>query len=213
MTHCRILLADDHEVVLEGLRRILDRPEFEVVGAVKDGRALVSAAAQLEPDIIVVDVSMPILNGVEAVRQIEKARPKTKVIFLSMHNESVYAVEAMNAGGSAYVLKASAGEDLLTAIEEVQQGRRYVSPQLRDAVSRALQSHRPNSAAAAGGLTARQREVLQLMAEGKTPKEIAAILNISSRTVEFHKYRIMSTLGLGTMAELAAWAVRQGIIA
>lgn len=211
MTGTRILLADDHEVVLEGLRRILDRPDFEVVGAVKDGRTLVEAAHRLKPDVIVADVSMPLLNGVEATRQIIKADPKAKVIFLSMHPEIVYAVEAMNAGGAGYVLKETAPKDLVKAILEVRRGHMYVSPSLQEAVRRGLDA-RKVSPAAAGELTLRQREVLQLLAEGKTPKEISGMLNVSSRTVEFHKYRIMEALGVRTVAELAAYAAKNRII-
>jgi len=211
MNRYRILLGDDHAVVLEGLRRILDRPEFEVVGAVTDGRALVQAAEKLRPDIVVADVSMPLLNGVEAARQIRKNGRGPKIVFLTMHPETIYAVEAMSAGGSAYLIKASAGEELVTAIREVMEGRIYVTPSLAEPVMRALQSRRKNSSGA-GQLTARQREVLQMMVEGRTAKEIAAVLNVSPRTVEFHKYRIMETLGLRTVAELAGYVVKQGIV-
>lgn len=209
----RILLADDHEVVLEGLRRMLNRPEFEVVGAVKDGRALVEAAAALRPDLIVADISMPYLNGVEAARQIRKYQPKSKIIFLTMHPEVIYAVEAMNAGASGYVLKSEAGEELITAIREVMGGRTYVAPSLAEPVLNALRTRRAGTQETSEGLTMRQREVLQLLAEGRSPKEIAGILNVSHRTVEFHKYRIMETLGLKTVAELAAYAAKRGIIA
>jgi DNA-binding NarL/FixJ family response regulator len=209
---CRILLGDDHAVVLEGLRRILGRPGFEVVGAVKDGRALVEAAANLHPDIIIADISMPLLNGVDAARQIREADRRAKVIFLTMHPETAYAVAAMSAGGSGYVLKDSAGEELIAAIREVLHGRTYVTPTLVEPMTRALQARRKDSAAATGRLTIRQREVLQLMAEGRTPKEIATVLNVSARTVEFHKYRIMETLGLRTVAELAGYAVKHGIV-
>lgn len=211
MIGTRILLADDHEVVLEGLRRILDRPEFQVVGAVKDGRTLVDAARKLKPDVIVADISMPLLNGVEATRQITKADPKAKIIFLSMHPEIVYAVEAMTAGGAGYVLKETAPKDLVNAIREVQRGKVYVSPPLEEAVRRGLAA-RKDSHAATGKLTVRQREVLQLLAEGKTPKEISGLLNVSSRTVEFHKYRIMEALGVHSVAELAAYAVKNRIV-
>lgn len=212
MKALRILLADDHTVVLEGLRRILDRPQFEIVGAVRDGRALIEAADKLKPDLIIADVSMPTLNGVDATQQIRKDNPKVKVIFLTMHPESIYAVRAMKAGGAGYVLKHEAGEELLTAIEQVQRGRIYVTPTLREPVLEALQVGRRNRGQSGDGLTARQREVLQMLAEGKQPKEIAAILNISYRTVEFHKYRIMETLGLRTVAEIAAYAAKQGIV-
>jgi len=209
----RILLADDHSVVLEGLRRILNRPEFEVVGAVTDGRALVEAAANLRPDVIIADVSMPSLNGIEAARQICKLNPKSKIIFLTMHPEAIFAVQAMSAGASGYVLKNAAGDELITAIREVLEGRTYVTPSLAEPVMHALQARRKGSQGTTDRLTSRQREVLQLLAEGRTPKEIAAVLNVSYRTVEFHKYRIMETLGLRTVAALAAYAARQGIVA
>jgi DNA-binding NarL/FixJ family response regulator len=213
MMRCKILLGDDHGVVLEGLRRILDRPGFEVVGAVKDGRALVEAAARLNPDVIIADISMPLLNGVEAARQIQKHDRRVKIVFLTMHPEATFAVEAMRAGGSAYVLKETAGEELLTAIGEVLHGRIYVTPLLAEPVVHALHSRRKSPHQAPDRLTPRQREVLQLLAEGRTPKQISTLLNVSDRTVEFHKYRIMETLGLHTIAELAGYAVKKGIVA
>lgn len=212
MIRYRILLADDHTVVLEGLKRILDRPEFEVVGAVQDGRALIDAAARLRPDVIIADISMPTLNGVEAVRQIRKHNPKVKIIFLTMHPEPAYAIQAMGTGGSAYLLKNDAGEELITAIQNVLQGRVYVTQSLAEPVMKALLT-RGAPKEATDPLTSRQRQVLQLLAEGKQPKEIAAVLNVSDRTVEFHKYRIMEALGVKTVAELAGYAVRHGIVA
>jgi len=213
MTRCTILLGDDHGVVLEGLRRILDRPGFEVVGAVKNGRALVEAAAKLRPDIIIADVSMPLLNGVEAARQIRKHEGRSKIIFLTMHPEATFAVEAMGAGGSGYVLKDTAGEELVMAIEEVLHGRIYVTPSLAGPVMDALHSRRKSPHQAPDRLTPRQRQVLQLLADGRTPKQISSLLNVSDRTVEFHKYRIMKTLGLQTIAELAGYAFKKGMIA
>jgi len=213
MMRARILLADDHAVVIEGLRRILDRPGFEVVGAVHDGHALVEAAARLKPNIIIADVTMPSLNGVEAARQIRKQNPKSKIIFLTMHPEAIYAVEAMSAGASGYVLKNAAGEELITAIREVLNGRTYITPSLAEPVIHALQARGKGAQKTVDRLTPRQREVLQMLAEGKQPKEIAAALNISHRTVEFHKYRLMETLGLKTVAELAGYAVRRGMVA
>lgn len=212
MIRSKILVADDHTVVLEGLRRILDRPEFEIVGAVRDGHELVEAAARLKPDIIIADFSMPNLNGVEAARQIRKHNPKAKIIFLTMHPEAIYAVQAMRAGGSGYVLKDSAGEELLAAIQEVGAGRTFITASLQDAVLHALRGSHEKREETRDLLTSRQREVLQLLAEGKPPKEIAAVLNVSYRTVEYHKYRIMEALGLRTVAELAAYAVKQGIV-
>ncbi len=213
MTPLRILLADDHEVVLEGLRRILDRAGFEVVGAVKDGRSLVELTLQLQPDIVVADVSMPSLNGVDAARQMQKLGLETKIVFLSMHPEHIYAVEAINAGGVGYVLKDSAGVELVRAIEEVWRGHLYIAPSIAGAVTRALENQRKHSSTAVPQLTGRQREVLQLLAEGRNPKEIAGVLHVSARTVEFHKYRVMEALGLRTVAELAAYAVKNGMVA
>lgn len=209
----RVLLADDHAVVLEGLRRILDRPGFEIVGAVRDGRDLVKAAADLDPDLVIADVSMPVLNGIDAARQILKSDPRTKIVFLSMHPDVTYAVEAMNAGASGYLLKNEAGEELLQAIRGVLEGRTYVTPSLDAPVKRALQDRRTRSRGNQASLTSRQREVLQLLAEGKQAKEIARVLNVSTRTVEFHKYRIMEALGLKTVAELASYAFKHGMIA
>ncbi len=212
MTPTSVLLADDHAVVLEGLRRILDRPEFNIVGALRDGRALVEAAARLQPDLIVADVSMPLLSGIEAARQILRGDSKAKIIFLTIHPDVTYAVEAINAGASGYALKTEAGDELIKAIREVLAGRTYITPSLAEPVSQALQPRRKRSHRNPGTLTSRQHEVLQLLAKGKQPKEIAGLLNVSHRTVEFHKYRIMETLGLRSVAELAGYAVKRGIV-
>lgn len=209
----RVLLADDHLVVLQGLRRILDRPEFEIVGAVSDGRALVEAAAKLRPDVIIADISMPLLNGIEALRHIRKQNRQAKVIFLSMHPEAIYAVEAIKAGARGYLVKSSDDEELITAIGKVLAGEVYVTPSLAEPVLNRLRAPRLSARGTADALTERQREVLQLLAEGKQAKEIAALLKVSGRTVEFHKYRIMETLGIRTVAGLAAYAAKHGIVA
>jgi DNA-binding NarL/FixJ family response regulator len=209
----RVLIADDHLVVLEGLRRILDRPEFEVVGTVRDGRALVEAAAALKPDMIVADISMPLLNGIEAMRQIRAKNPSAKILFLSMHPEAIYAVEALKAGGKGYVIKSADDEELITAIKKVLAGEQYVTPSLAEPVFNRLNAPRASAHNAADALTERQREVLQLLAEGKQAKEIATLLKVSQRTVEFHKYRIMETLGIRTVAGLAAYAATHRIVA
>jgi DNA-binding NarL/FixJ family response regulator len=205
------LLADDHTIVIEGLRRILD-PEFEIVGAVSDGRALMAAAERLQPDVIVADISMPLLNGIEAVRQIRKTSRKAKVVFLTMHADVSYAAKALEAGGAGFVLKSSAGDELLTAIREAIAGRKFVSPALSSEAVQAFANRGSRPAESADALTGRQREVLQLVAEGKTIKEIAEILHVSARTVEFHKYRIMEVLGLRTTGELTRYAVKHGIV-
>ena len=213
MKRTTILLADDHDVVLEGLRRILDRPELKIVGAVTDGRALVQAAAKLRPDIIVTDVAMPLLNGMEAARQIHKRNRKPKFIFLSMHREVAFAKAALAAEGSyAYVLKNAAGEELIQAIRAALDGRAFVTQSIAKALEPSLEG-RAGARNTIDGLTDRQREVLRLLVEGRQAKEIAAALNVSPRTVEFHKYRIMDTLGVRSVAELTRYAFKNGIVA
>jgi DNA-binding NarL/FixJ family response regulator len=205
----RVLLADDHTYILEGLRRVLE-PECEVVGAVSDGRALLAAAERLAPDVVVADISMPLLNGIEAVKLMRKTLRNIKIVFLTMHADAAYAMKALEAGGSGFVLKTSAADELLVAIREALRGRKFVSPALSAPVLEAVASARRESNEE--GLTQRQREVLQLVAEGKTLKEIGAILNVSPRTIEFHKYRIMDELGLRTTGELTQYAIKHGLI-
>lgn len=212
MNRWRLLLADDHDIVIEGLRRVLDRPELEIVGVVKDGRALLCAANALRPDIVITDITMPLLNGIDAARQIRKSDPNVKIIFLTMHPDVTFATEALSAGGSGYLLKNSAGDELLTAIREAMQGRIYVTKSIAGAVKLGLSSRSNTWRSPLDKLTSRQREVLQLLAEGLQVKEIAVKLNVSSRTVEFHKYRIMDELGLRTSAEIARYAARHGIV-
>jgi len=210
MKRLRVLLADDDAIVLEGLRRVL-APDFEIVGEVADGHALVSAVAALRPDIVVSDISMPLLNGIEAARQIRKLKRKVKIVFLSMHPDVTYAAEALNAGGSAYVLKTSAGATLRDAIGEALRGGIYVTPSLDKELVRGQmeRAHRVDDATA--DLTPRQREVLQLLAEGKGLKDVAAVLKISIKTAEYHKYRIMNKLGVRTNAEMTKYAVKIGL--
>jgi DNA-binding NarL/FixJ family response regulator len=208
----RILLADDHSVVLQGLQRILNRPEFEVVGAVQDGRALVEQTVALKPDMIIADISMPLLNGVEAIRQIEKLKLRVKVVCLSMHPEVAYAVEAIRAGAKGYLVKTADDEELITAIGKVLAGEIYVTPSLEEVVLNQLRAPRASTNGQGPALTQRQREVLQLLAEGKQAKEIAALLDVSVRTVEFHKYRVMEVLAIRTVAGLAAYAAKNRIV-
>jgi len=208
----RILLAEDHAIVIEGLRRVLE-PLFEIVGEVEDGRALVAAAGALHPDIIIADISMPLLNGIEAARQIRKIDRKVKIIFLTMHPEVNYAAEALGAGGSAYVLKSSAGVRILDAIREVLAGRLYVTPSIDREMLDAKMKQANQGDGLPFKLTARQREVLHLIVEGRATKDIAAILHVSPRTVEFHKYCVMEALGVRTTTELINYVVRRGIIA
>jgi DNA-binding NarL/FixJ family response regulator len=211
MKHIRVLLADDHKIVLDGLRSLLE-DDFELVGTVEDGRALVSAAEQLRPDVIVVDVSMPLLNGIEAVRQIKEHNPRIHVVFLTMHPDVTYAVRAFEVGASGYVLKHSAASDLITAIREAHRGRTYVSPVIAGELMEKLKQEASREQEPARKLSPRQREVLQLFAEGYSAKEIATMLNISPRTVEFHKYRIMEALAVKTSAELVQYAIKHGIV-
>jgi DNA-binding NarL/FixJ family response regulator len=207
----RILLAEDHAIVIEGLRRVL-LPEFEIVGEVADGRALVAAVEKLQPDVIIADISMPMLNGIEAARQIRKIDPKVKIIFLTMHPDVAYAAEALNAGGSGYVLKSSAGGRIVDAVREVLSGRTYVAPSIDRTLLKARMERAGRHDSVQFDLTARQREVLQLIAEGRSSKEIAEILHVSPRTVEFHKYRMMEALGVKSTAELVQYAVKHGIV-
>jgi len=213
MKRWRLLLADDHDIVIQGLRRVLDHPDIDIVGVVHDGHALLRAAKEMRPDIIVADITMPLLNGIDAARQIREDNLKVKIIFLTMHPEVTFATEALAAGGAGYVLKSSAGDELLTAIREATKERVYVTKSIADAVRRAASSRSNPWRSANDKLTARQREVLQLLAEGFYVKEIAARLNVSPRTVEFHKYRIMDELDIHTVAELGRYAARHGIVA
>lgn len=211
MNKARVLLADDHRIVAEGLRGLLE-PEFELVGIVEDGRELMTKAKELRPDVIVADITMPSLNGIEAVEQLKKAGSSAKVVFLTMHQDVMYASRAFEAGASGFVLKHSAPDELLTAIREALKGRTYVTPMIAGELMKSYKNGAGLQKDAFGKLTSRQREVLQLLAEGKSAKEIAKILHISTRTVEFHKYHIMEELGIKTSAELVQFAIKHGII-
>ena len=210
MKRTRILLADDHKIVLEGLKRLLE-PDFDLVGTVEDGRSLVSQAEKLRPDVIIVDISMPLLNGIEAIRQIKKIDPSVKVVFLTMHPDVTYAIRAFEAGAAGYVLKHSASTELLTAIREALQGRTYVTPIIAGELLQSYQVGTHRQPDKAKQLTIRQREILQLFAEGQSVKEIAQILNISTRTVEFHKYNLISMLNLKNFSALIQYAIKHGI--
>ena len=212
MKRPRVLLADDHRLVAEGLRSLL-APHFDVVGIVSDGRGLLAAAERLDPDVVVLDISMPSLNGIEAARQMRTANPRTKVVFLTMHREVTYAARALEAGASGFVLKHSAASELLTAIQEALKGGTYITPQIAGDLLDSLRRGIPAGAEALDELTPRQREVLQLVTEGRSAKEIAAVLGISRRTAEFHKARLMKVLGLQTTAQLVQYAIRAGVTA
>ena len=205
------MLADDHPLIMGGIRRILG-PEVELVGTAKDGRELVDAALRLQPDIAIVDIGMPVLNGIDAAREIGRELPGTRVVFLTMHDERVYVVEAMKTGARGYLLKSSAEEELPVAIREVMAGRRYISPLIPRATLEAAKPGQRAENVRGAELSPRQRQVLQLIAEGRTAKEIAGILHLSVKTAEFHKYNIMRKLGLHSTAELTKYAMRNGLI-
>lgn len=197
-------------MMLDGLRSLLEK-EFALVGTAANGRSLLDLAEKLQPDVVVTDVSMPLLNGIDAIRAIRKCSRGTRVIVLTMHKEPALAQEAFRAGASGYLLKHSAGEELMTAIHQVMQDRAYITPLIaRDVMATAVNPKAIKGAAQA--LTPRQREVLQLVAEGRSLKEIAAILNLSVRTVEFHKYSIMEHIQVRTNAELTQHAIKIGLI-
>ena len=207
----RILIADDHALIAELCKRLLEA-EFEVVGTVGDGRALVRAAADLKPDVIVVDVAMPLLNGIDAACQVKQVLGAVKVIYLTMSPNPEIAAEAFRRGASGYLLKTCAASEMVAAVRAVLQGRSYMSAALsRDDV--AYLRRQPKKLVEEGDkLTERQREVLQLLAEGKIMKEVGAILNMTPRTVAFHKYRIMNCLNLQNDAEIVRCAVREHIV-
>jgi len=197
--------------VAEGLRSLLE-PEFELVGVVQDGRSLIAEAARIRPEVIVLDISMPLLNGIEAAQQIHKSDPNVKLIFLTMHADVAFVREAFRAGASGYLLKRAAVSELVTAIRETLKGRSYLTPLITHETLHFFLDKPPEAVTAQGELTLRQREVLQLVAEGRSIKEIASILHISPKTAAFHKYRIMDQLGLRTTAELTQYAIKHGIV-
>jgi DNA-binding NarL/FixJ family response regulator len=207
----RIVLADDHAIVLDGLRRILE-PQFDVVAAVVDGRALVAEIERLKPDIAVADISMPLLNGLDALRQLKSGGIRTRFVFLTGSPDVALATSAFRLGASGYVLKHSATEELVIAIRETLAGRTYITPRIANEVLQNLMSHTVDGSPDGTGLTAREREVLQLLAEGKAIKEIAGVLNVSPRTVEFHKNNLVAKTGLRSNAELGRYAVRIGLV-
>jgi RNA polymerase sigma factor (sigma-70 family) len=216
MSDIRVLLADDHGIVRKGLRFLLERqPGVEVVGEASDGREAVKLAEELEPHVVIMDVAMPKLNGIDATMQIMKTHPKTGVIMLSMHSDEAYLVRALSAGAKGYLLKESAEVDLLRAVQVVAQGRPFFSPQIAQTLledyMRTLQQRGLEDTYEI--LTDREREVLQLLAEGKSNKEVASILNLSVYTVETHRTNLMQKLNLHNTAEIVLYAVRKKIIA
>lgn len=210
MARPRILIAEDHILVAEAFQRLLE-PQYEVVGIVADGHALLKAAQQLTPDIAIIDVGMPLLNGLDAGREIKRLLPQIKIIFVTMNDDPDIAREARRFGASAYLLKTSASAELLKAVQEVLRGNSYLTPRISERLAAEFikdpRADRPDK-----HLTMRQREVLQLLAEGRAMKEVADILQITPRTVAFHKYRTMEAFNLRSNAELVRFVIRQGII-
>jgi DNA-binding NarL/FixJ family response regulator len=209
MSRARVVLADDHSIVLEGMRRILET-YFELVGMAHDGRELVEQVRALKPEVAVADISMPVLNGLDAFRQCQAARLSTRFVFLTANPDIALATQAFQLGASGYVLKQAASEELVTAIREALHGRTYITPRIAGGVRQNLMAG--GSSAVGPELTLREREVLQLLAEGRTLKEAAAVLGVSPRTIEFHKNNIAEKTGLKTMAELARYAARHGLV-
>jgi len=206
----RVMLADDHTLLVEAFRRLLES-KCEIVGAVSDGRTLLDTAPALKPDVIVLDISMPLLNGLDAARQLRGVMPAAKIIFLTMNEDPDLAVEAMRLGASGYLLKSSAASELFRAIQQALRGKVYVTPQ----ISRGMQERfirDPRGNRHDKSLTPRQREVVQLLAEGRSMKQAADVLKVTPRTVAFHKYRIMEGLGLKTSAELVQFAIKNRIL-
>jgi len=211
-TRPRILIADDHIFLAELCKRLLDA-EFHVIGIVTDGRAMVREAARLEPDVILADVGMPILNGLDAGQQVKKSLPSVKLLYLSMKNDPEIVAEAFRRGASGYMLKTCTSSQLVVAVRDILRGKTYMSPTLPRETIGFLRRQNATVAKDAERLTERQREVLQLLAEGKVMKEVGAILNMTTRTVAFHKYRMMERLGVTTNAELVRYAVESHILA
>ena len=209
MAKPRVILADDHTLLVEAFEKLLS-PECEIVAKVADGRALVAAVQEHHPDVVVLDLAMPLLNGLDAARQIKQIDKSVRLVFVTMNEDPDLAAEAFRAGGAAYLLKRSAGSELLTAIREAMKHRSYVTPLVTEGMLGALM----HSTADAGAkqLTSRQREVLQLLAEGKSMKEVGSILNVTPRTVAFHKYRMMEQLKIKTNAELIQYAIRHNLV-
>ena len=211
MNRPRVLLADDHRMVAEGLKGVL-ADEFEVVGVVEDGRAMVAAANKLRPDVVVADISMPHLNGIDALPRLKKDNPDIKVVFLTMHQNAAYARRALEAGAAGFVVKHSAPEELVMAIHAALKGKTFITPALTEDVLENIQQGSKGGNDPSASLTPRQREILQLLAEGRSAKEIAETLAISPRTVEFHKYQMMETHGFHNSAELIHFAIKHGIV-
>jgi DNA-binding NarL/FixJ family response regulator len=211
VSRVRVLLADDHRILAEGLRSLLV-PEFDLIGVVEDGRAMVEAAKALKPDVIIADISMPQLNGIEALEEVRKFNANVRVIFLTMHRDVAYARRALEAGAVGFVVKHAALDELVLAVRAAAQGRIFVTPALAGEVLRAMKHDPLETADPVASLTLRQREVLRLLVDGLTTKEIGSKLHISARTVEDHKYRMLECLGVKGNAELIHFAIKHGIV-
>jgi DNA-binding NarL/FixJ family response regulator len=212
MAIARILLGDDHYLVIEGLKRVLSQ-DFEVIGAACDGRELVALSETLKPHAVLLDISMPLLNGIEAGRRIKAARPETKLVYVTQFSEKAYVQTALQVGALGYILKESVVREVVEGLKEVLAGRRYISPILRNKLPDELWQRRQEPTGLFGeSLTARQREVLQLVAEGKSNKEIAALLDVSIKTIDYHKASLSERLGLHTTAELTRYAIENAIV-
>ena len=210
MKRLRILLADDHSMVSAGFQKLLE-PEYEVAGVVEDGRAVLKAAAELKPDMAILDVGMPLLNGLDAGRRLKELMPEIKLIYLTMNSDPDFAKEALEIGASAYLLKNSMPSELLQAVRDVAKGKSYITPQIAQALDEAF-IRDPRDVTRPKHLTSRQREILQMLAEGRSMKEIANILNITHRTVRFHKAQIMEELGIHSHMELLQYAIKHGMV-
>ena len=210
MLGTRVILADDHILMLDALRNLLE-PEFEVVGTFADGRALVEAAPQLKPDVIVLDIGMPLMNGLSAGQRLKRLMPAAKLIYLTMNQDQDMAAEAFRLGANGYLLKHSAASELVDAIRQVVRGGSYVTPLMTEGVVGSLTNHF-KKLKSTNYLTLRQKEVLQLLAEGRSMKEAAFILNVSPRTVAFHKYTMMDHLHIKTSAELVQYAMSSQLV-
>jgi DNA-binding NarL/FixJ family response regulator len=212
MKRPRVLLADDHRMMAEGLKSLLIA-EFELVAIVEDGRALIEAAKRFRPDVIVTDITMPHLNDIDALAQLKRENPAVRVVFLTMHHDVAYARRALDSGASGYVLKHSAAAELVLAIRAAGDGKTFITPALAGEVLDSMRHGTATTRNPVTTLTPRQREILQLFAEGQSAKEIAATLGISARTVEFHKYHMMESLHIENSAELIHFAIKHGIVA
>ena len=206
----RLMMADDHTILVEAFRKLLE-PQYDIVGTVSDGRALLDIAPQLRPDVVILDIGMPLMNGLEAGLRLKEVMPNVKLIFLTMNEDPDLAMEAMRSGASGYLLKSSAAEELLRAIQMALKGKPYITAQIGRGLQKSFIKN-PRAKGQAKALTPRQREVVQLLAEGKSMKEVASVLKVTPRTVAFHKYRVMEELNLATTAELIQFAIKSRIL-